>query len=155
MLRTHSCILVDLKARSAKGARFSGVHPKGGNSQCSNVCLWRTFAKNAARRKPSFDLLYHAHKIVQIGVSARGHFLQKCAIDRHLSTENFPLWGGPLKSEHLWLNVLLNPPKYTNGFGVMIHLSTRCDAPSTSRAVGCDVRTLECHLGVAYPSTTW
>ena len=107
---------MDLKARSAKGARFSGVHPKGGNSQCSNVCLWRTFAKNAARRKPSFDLLYHAHKIVQIGVSARGHFLQKCAIDRHLSTENFSLRGRPPKGEHLWLNVRLHPPKYTNGF---------------------------------------
>jgi len=116
MYRTHSCILVDLKARSAKGARFSAVHPRGGTSRCSNVCLWRTFAKKCPGRKRQFGRFCTCYKMAQKSVSVRGIFSQKCAIDRHLSTEKFPLWGGLLKSEHLWLNVLLNPPKYTNEF---------------------------------------
>ena len=119
--RTHSCILVDLKARSAKGARFLGVDPGGRNSQCSNVCLWRTFAKNSPERKWEFSAILCRLKSGPKHVSARGQFLQKCAIDRHLSTENFSLWDRPPESEHLWLNVLLNPPKYTNGFDRTSH----------------------------------
>jgi len=117
--RTHSCILVDLKARTAKGARFPGVDPRGANSQCSNVCLWRTFAKIAPARKCVFGGKYTHHKCDQNRVSARGQFLQKCAIDRHLSTENLPPLGRPQESEHLWLYVLLNPPKYTSGFATL------------------------------------
>jgi len=144
VFRTHSCILVDLKARSAKGARFSAVHPRGGTSRCSNVCLWRTFAKKCPGRKPIFAPFYNMYKTVQIGVSARGIFSQKCAIDRHLSTEKFPLWGGLLKSEHLWLNVLLNPPKYTNGFGT-------CGSPQAGQcwAIESD-RSHTCTFGSEY-----
>ena len=72
--------------------------------------------KNAPGGNANLDGFVHVIKWRKNRFPSGGIFSQKCAIDRHLSTEKFPLWGGLLKSEHLWLNVLLNPPKYTNEF---------------------------------------
>jgi len=96
---------------------FWGSAPEGEILSAQMSVYGALLAQKCPHAETGIWYILHSPICDQKRVSARGHFLrQKCAIDRHLSTENFSLWGRPPKSEHLWLNVLLNPPKCTSEF---------------------------------------